>query len=479
VTGDIYGYSASTIFAAVKKYPDMFMENHNATNNYNSTSFTQLAYTPPPCRRTTTLPKSASYDFPINSTIFNPRPFWTAMQGCEETILNISKYNDPGIDPLAREMFVEMSGRVLYITVTSGSTILASSGISSIRYGSGYTHGQYANTINQARLPWFAVPSSSYRPLLAASGNINDYHVYVDDTTWWNGTNPTDYGIGSPTPINYGYREPLFDTLRVDLMGGGGLELNTWVRRRCNWSVDGGTTRNDLYLNPCLPPDGARVEPSIDLQCEADNVIEGNWLIAYGCLSTVCKTEYYIQAERCGCSTVPACSDDGSSPKSIAHPFNRAPTSDCSVLSTPLLYICESNIHPDCDIPFLVKVPYQFVCEDGNDNCYFGTACNNTEFCYQGRCPPHTDLPESNKWIGYSLPEWACVHGDTQYGYMNAGYDGWCQYVDPTNITRVSRLKSQELILLQHWLWVVQELRSAPHILIHSMWGLVILNMTH
>lgn len=442
---DSYGYSASTIFAAPKKYPDMFMENGVAANDYNSQIVTRSAYTPPPCRRTHNLPKATSFDALAAGDRYAPRPFWTSLQGCEETILNIAKYTGGGFDPLARSMTVEMSGRVLYITVASGSTILASSGISSIRTGSGYTHTQYAQDINDATLSWFGVPGSSYRPLIATSGNINDYHVYVDDATWWDGTNPTAYGVGSMTPHNYGYVEPLFDTTPIDLFAGGSVPLTTWVRRRCNWTNDGGFTENDLFLNPCVPPDAGRFEPAIDLECEADTVISGSWLVAYGCNSSVCKTEYYVKAKRCGCTTMYTCGGDGSPPVAINHPFNQATATTCETFTTPTLYICASNIHPMCDIPFLIKVPLQFVCEldeDGNitnEDCAFGLGCQGMDNLESSQCPPYDDIPRDNRRVGYYLPEWGAVHGDYLYNWMNQGYAGWCQYIDPSDMEIVAK----------------------------------------
>jgi hypothetical protein len=439
---DTYGYSSSTIFASVKKYPDMFVEDNALPNNYNSDFVTQNAFTPPPCRKTHNLPKADSFDGgELTVTERNsPRPFWTTMQGCEETILRITKYPDPHFDPLMRSVEAFASGRVLYVVVSSGSTILASTGLNTA-VNSGYTHTAFAETINNLRLPRFGVAASSYRPLFAASGDVNDYHVYVDDRTWWDGAIPTDEGVGVPTPTNWGFVEPIFNTPKLDLNLGGTLDINTWVRRRCNWTIDEHTTHNDPQLNPCVPPDSPRLEPSIGLECNADDVVSGIWLVTYGCQSSVCKDEYYIRAERCGCNTMYRCSEDGSSPIVVTHPFNRVSSSeDCSQLSTPTLYMCASNIHPDCDIPFLIKVPYQFICnqEDSSD-CYFGTNCDLMEFCGDPRCPPHDDISESPIKIGYGLPDWSCVHNDATYSYMNNGYQGWCQYIDPEALTIVTK----------------------------------------
>lgn len=439
---DIFGYSASTIFASVKKYDEMFGFSGIAPNDFNSTLITRNALLPPPCRKVYSLPHSPTYDYPDFAYHQSIRPFWQSMQGCEETIVNISK-NNVNFDPSVQSLEAYASGRTLYLIGTSGITTIFSTGITTNHNGSGYTITNFISNLNALSINWHSIPASSYNPIVASSGDVIDFDVYLDDGTWWDGNLPTAPNVGTRTPHNYGFIEPLWDASGVNLFTTPNLSLKTWVRRRCNWSRDGGTNQYDKRLYPCVPPDAGRLEPSIAVDCEGDNIIDGQWLLAYGCASSNCKEEFYIVARRCGCNTVYACPNDGSPSQAIYHPFNR-PTSntDCTKLSTPTLYMCASNLHPSCDIPFLIKVPYQFLCIDGNSDCYYGDCWQDIElgeFCEPGRCPPHSDLPESNIQIGYGLPDWYCIHNDDQYSYMNSGYDGWCQYIDPENITVVTK----------------------------------------
>ena len=84
------------------------------------------------------------------------------------------------------------------------------------------------------------------------------------------------------------------------------------------------------------------------------------------------------------------------------------------VVNQPDFYVCDNNLHPECDIPMLVKVPYQVIAVDHQ------TACTGIYYVY------YDDQPD----------EFGC---DINWQFCSDEDNGWCQYIDPNNLTKVSK----------------------------------------
>lgn len=433
---DLLGYSASSIWPNPKTYDNMSItSNINPTlpNGFNTNSVTRSIQMPPPCRRTNNYAYqgSGNYDFIYRH---NCRPFWTSMVGCRETLLNVTKNTSTtGFDPAIDSLTIAVSGRIVTIIASSGATQVVTTGINTNFGGSGYKQWNLGAWINSLSFPKTYSSGTFYPPLLATTGDIT-YDVYIDDGTWWDGTLPKPPGTGSRTPNNWGYIEPLSNLSSTELMTqSSSAEIQAWIRNRCisdDYDICG-----EGEPPRCIPPNSPVVDPPIRVNCTSDSEEEGNWLSTYGCNSTNCKEEWFIQAQRCSCSTYAVCNTENDAPIFADHPVNRETNYTCEVLSQPTLYICEQNIHSDCDIPFLIKVPYQYICVSGSSNCYFGNCWQmpNGSPCFIPECRPNgTGLPSSIQ-LGYSVPNLGCMAGITDYCSMNNGYNGWCQYIDPSS----------------------------------------------
>ena len=419
-TGDAHGFSASTIYPCTKRYNEWMTAQPNV---YNTTAVSKLAEQPPPCRRAVSLPQD-SYDSQYRRYC---SPYWTPLRGDIEDIVQLTK--GTSIDPDARDITFSVSNKVVSIVVSSGLTILASTGLNTNRNGSGYTVGNLVEDINNLLFNKYS-SVGTYHPVIAT--DVSDREIYLDNYAWWDGTGPTATGVGTPLGP-FAYVEPLTNVASGSVWSQDRF-LQSWLRMACtgNPSIcyDG-----DLPL--CAPPTAPQVNFPVTLNCQGDNFIDGDWLASYGCLSPNCITEWFVQAQRCGCNTAPACNEDGTLGVT-SHPVNRSTTTDCTKLAQPTLYICEQNIHPECEVPFLIKVPYQYLCVEGQD-CAFGNCYQEPDTfpCFNPQCP--TDGPEAAFQLGYTIPSLGCSANIFDLAFMDDGYNGWCQYVDPTNLIKVRR----------------------------------------
>lgn len=453
---DLDCYGGSTIWPYPVKWTKMFADDMTAGSKPNAFSGStyapaRLMINPPTASRHDTYPKQASFDGTVR---YNCRPYWLTMAGHQELVATISKAGG-SYDPLARDTTISVSSGTVTVTVSSGVTILATTGINTIRASGTYTQADLVTDLNALVYSYYGIPASTYSPVVATSGNPG-YPIYLDDHTWASaatvargGTRtPTDPGTGSLTVPNFGYQEPLDNVSQTSIFNSS-ISLYSWVRERVVTSTPN-TCGAGLPRN-VVPWTASRVDPPVRLNCDGDTIIEGNWLLTYGCNSYTCKVEWFIRAQRCGCDTLPACSDDSqSAPVYVPHPLNQSKFVDCRTLVTPTFYMCDQNLHPDCDIPFLVKVPQMFVCQKNRDDCYFnynGTSCwfhpdEPTNPCaYVSRCPAGTgDLDQYQ--VGYTTRHHGCQSSLTSSElscWMTEPYDGWCQYIDPTNLTKVRR----------------------------------------
>jgi len=260
--------------------------------------------------------------------------------------------------------------------------------------------------------------SSTFNPFIATTGSDLFHEVWLDDQTSINGGS-YEYSTVAPTRFNYSYKEPLINFDRPLSLLNGSVDLQSFIRRRCNWTTDD-VIFNDPKLTHCVPAGSRTLGADSLLNCGGEKVVDNGWLISYGCSSFVCKTTWYYACQRCPCSTVYRCKNGVGS--NYPHPFNQegnsllnnnywkdfyTPAADF-VINQPILYICESNLHPDCDIPMLVKVPFMIVDinnPDAGPLFQYGQDVGlpgYTEFCNPG-----------NPLIS------------NQYG--------WCQYLDPAS----------------------------------------------
>lgn len=416
-------YSGSEILVGPKRYQDTFKNNPDnpfATDigTYNDVPLSAtldetILKTPPICRlsahRLPKLNQELASDVRESTNCW-----WTAMQGCRDTVISVG----PGtgyLDPFTS----------LTVNVTSGIiTVSASGSVSGVPFMSTgivntLSSGTYTalNCIDSLNSLSFTrhVGTGTYNPVFATSGQIFD--VWLNDNTFDLASSPA-YGTGTvATTYNYSYKEPLINTSgNISILTSSG-NLESWIRRRCNWYIDG-VTQHDLDLPYCVPP--STVVESNDVNCAGDRIIDNGWVISQGCSSYVCKTRYYIPASRCPCEKVYRCK--GSTGDNMPHPFNQLrkknnPTwqlvnSEADYYVTqPTLYVCELNFHPDCDIPMMVKVPFQIV-----------NMADETDIVYQDGSSPL--LPGYCEFCGGFSD--SCPQGPR---YSN--FFGWCQYLDP------------------------------------------------
>lgn len=425
---DLFDYSASTILPAPRPYNALLATEPKV---FNVSSLTSVINQPPPCSRI-----KSSGIYPSNTGTIQTqyreycRPFWTSMRGCDELVATVIK-SPSTFDPTVTGFLMSVSGRNVVFTMYSSATGIYTTGFPLDRNGSGYTDDNLIRDLNSWTMTYFADGVTTYHPLAVSSGTL-PYRIYLDDSTWISGGLPSDRGIGTRTSNNYGFINNLKTFSNFDLLSGASKRLTSWVKNLCYPTYDESCLDGDLPK--CIPPTSPVEDNNIN--CEGDNIIDMGWLVTYGCNSYTCKTEWFIQAKRCSCSTMPVCYDNGGSPIYVDHPYNRDYTEDCGKLSQPTFYMCESNIHPDCTIPFLIKVPFQYVCASGSTNCYFGDCFKtpNTAPCYVAKCTTTGDLDPLQ--IGYSTTDYCEI---TDNSFMENGYQGWCQYIDPNNLTRVRR----------------------------------------
>jgi hypothetical protein len=464
---DKYGFSGASIRPRPARWDDKTAisgDSSSKTYTYPDTIFapasTSRILHPPQASRLNTQPYPDSFNGVVRH---NCRPAWLTMAGQERTVITLAK-GTTNYDPLAQSVNVAVSGTFVNIIVVSGATTLASTGWQTRQASGRYAQSDLTTDLNNISFTWFGVPASSYNPVIATSGL--PYKVYISDVThassgrfvnefnkeWWEAHDDGQFNVtrvpsttGFATSSNFGYSEPLLPLSSTDITNAS-VDLKSWIRFRST-GVNY-TTCNEGYPNTLLPYSATRITSETRLNCDGDNYIEGNWLVSYGCNSYVCKTEWFIQANRCGCTTLPGCSDEGLL-SYVAHLTNRDKQTSCTEFNTPRFYICETNIHENCDIPFLVKVPAVFTCRQGQTNCVYGDCWTDP---YEGvPCTvpicPYND-PENLEdrdpiQIGFTNSYHGCP-ASTELGedfdcWMNAPYDDWCQYIDPTNTTRVRK----------------------------------------
>jgi hypothetical protein len=388
-------------------------------------STTIAAHSPPICRIfDSKLPHVEPYG--TNYYSRNNNMWFTAIQGCLKNVVNITK--DPNI-PLNYSYFDLNVNNKLFTYIASGiinGTGLLSTGfINTDKSGSGYTLTQFIADVTGVQ---FTNPlnSSTFNPFIATTGSDLFHEIWLDDQTSING-GTYEYSTVAPTRFNYSYKEPLVNFDRPLSLLNGSIDLQSFVRRRCNWTTDD-VTFNDPKLNFCVPAASRTLGADALLNCGGEKVVDNGWLISYGCSSFVCKTTWYYACQRCPCSTVYRCKDGNGS--NYPHPFNQAGNSLLNnrywqdfytsaadfVVNQPILYICESNLHPDCDIPMLVKVPFMIV--DINNP----TSGPLFQYGQNDALPGYSEFCDSDDPI-YS----------NQYG--------WCQYLDPDS----AKIKEEDI----------------------------------
>lgn len=414
---DEYLWSGSDIYPAPKNYNDTQLV---SPNKFNNSSVNDPFAQPPPCRYKPELPKDPiSFNMQSRQT----SSFWQAMMGANQSVLTIRR-NPGGLDTELTNLTVLATGRTVGIHGYSGSTIVRSGIFPTNFNGSGYTATDLQSAING--LTWTRLTGgSSYNPVISSTGQ--PFSIWLDDHSWWDSVSfePREpFAAGAvKTPLNWSYHEPLLtldQTSIVDINTS--IDLKSWIRRRCGWyqGTYDANNLNETQPRFCLPGD-APLFGEGTINCDGDLQIDGNWLVAYGCLGESCKTEYFIKAERCGCSTIENCGEGGSVE------VENTLVTDASL--APTLYICEQNLRRDCTIPFMIKVPLQSICYSGIDACFdeiFPFLSQSCQDYLQDNVPDYEQ----------SL---TCLGGVVPASYMTFDKFGWCQYIDPTTAERVKK----------------------------------------
>lgn len=389
-------------------------------------SSTIAAHSPPICRIfDSKLPHIEPYGTNFYSR--NNNMWFTAIQGCVKNVVNIVK--NASI-PFEYSQFDLNVNNKLFTYIANGNingTGLLSTGfINTDKNGSGYTLSQFISDINAIT---FTNPltGSTFVPFVATTGLDLSHEIWLDDQTSIISGSVYEYSTTSPTRFNYSYKEPLVNFDRPLSLLNSSVDLQSFVRRRCNWTTDD-VNFNDPKLNFCVPPNDRTLASDALLNCGGEKVVDNGWLISYGCSSFVCKTTWYYACQRCPCATVYRCKNGNGS--NYPHPFNQAgdsllnnrywqdfytPAADF-VVNQPILYICESNLHPDCDIPMLVKVPFMIL--DINNP----TSGPLFQYGQNAGLPGYTEF---------------CKPDDPLYSNQY----GWCQYLDPSS----AKIKEEDI----------------------------------
>jgi len=386
-------------------------------------------------------------------------PLWTAMAGSSQSVLTIYKPDD--LPSFISKIEVEVTGHLINVRSYSGvtETLLQSTGLNTDRSGHPYTVSNCVTDLNAIQFNIGAV----YNPLIANSGS-QPFTVWLDDSTYTVQSGPdVNFPTNSGNPLatgtlyNWSYKEPLEDKPVRNLFNGP-VDLSCWVRYRCDYSP----TQYPV-LNSCLPPNATTYGPASKLDCDGDKVINTSYIVGYGCTGGKCSKEtWYVKANRCECDDQYDCGtrsfkphitnregNDGTPGRgsSVQPAFSNPPGGEIKV-STPTLYICAQNIHPDCDIPMLVKVPLQFVGSKIDIVSRFGRGaeCGASDIgiAYDasgwgdGAIVGAIDTrikyePQNNNAIaGGSNYIWSTqINGGFPIPYLYSEMQGWCQYIDP------------------------------------------------
>lgn len=314
-----------------------------------------------------------------------------------------------------------MISGLLTITATSGVNTFTGT-INTNKDGSGYRVIDFINACTGLSI---TDSGNTFYPITATSGT-QPFDIWLDDHTWASGTalsypmNP--YASGAfKTTINYAYKEPFINiTGAIELFNGQRMDLSCVLRNR-SWSLvpinSGSVTGYFItdWFDSISPAN--KIGKVVNLDCTRDVVEDRSWITYYGCLSPVCKTRYYYEAEHCGCSQIwghggdDGGGDDGGGDGGINALFASTecgPTTNPYLLpeSYPTVYICEDNIHPLYNKPILLKVPAQ--------------SFSNTPdvFCPSDYWQKYNNVLESDISV---------VYDDTD----GASENGWCQYIRP------------------------------------------------
>jgi len=358
-----------------------------------------VASTPPFCRALTYHVPKDNVDYGV--AVRGNSMWWTTMPLCKTNVVSIGLNPlEPSVDPQFTEAWVKVTtGRLLLYA--SGMHV-ATTGIDTVP-NSEFTVSDLIAELAGATFTW---ASGSYTPFTGVTDLPNE--CWLSDVTSID-AGTYSYSTINPTTYNFSYKEPLLDLVQTNIGTAAYASLYSNTRRLCYW---GATAENDPWLPPCLPTD-ATVINGTTLNCEGDNVIAGSWRIAYGCTSPNCLTQWFIPAGRCTAETVQRCTDGNIT--SYPHPFNQARPNlndaywaqagypDTSVYQ-PLLYVCEYDFHPDCDIPCMVKVP-------------FAVVHNGVLIGFQNG--GEVSMPGKVEFCDVTAP----IYSNNQ---------GWCQYFDPT-----------------------------------------------
>lgn len=361
--------------------------------------------------------------------------WWTNIPGEVEPIINIRiKTTDPN-----REIFdyfnISVTSGVIYLE-GSGTNVYQTGTVDTNHNGSGYLASDCVDDLNSLTFI-NDTTFQSYNPVTAGLTENVIHDIFLDHSTWDDGSggNPNYDGIGSLTDIDFSYKEPLENMDVVDIASEfASVNLMSWIRRRCGIFNEFNTERN---INPyCVPIDSQLVNTNIN--CDGDEVHDEGWLISYGCASFVCKTEWYLKSTRCPCSQVYRCSEDNDGTGSNQpHPLNQQGGTHNNAdlyggfmsVSQPTFYMCEYNMHPECDIPFLIKVPFQveFLDDIFCDGFPIAEGSIGYENGIWGRWLNGDPNVNSDCLLG-SIGECAfCCDA----GPVGSNIYGWCQYIDP------------------------------------------------
>jgi hypothetical protein len=415
------------------------------------------------------LPKSLDYiTFRQNDNGFgNPNeerkftPWFTNIPG-KLTNVNLVTFGS-GIPDYINKIEFNCQDSVVNITITSGTTIIQSTGINTNKFGAEYKTSNLAEDINN--LSFKDNPSDSpYWPVY--SETLTPYDIWLDDSTFWDSTNfePSVSGAVNAveTPENWSYKEPLINSENHNLFNSPIGYLKNWSRQRTEYIEDSfGARILELPMSGCRPLNSRVIEENETINCNGDEFIIGGTFANYGCDSEICKTEWYLKTTRCDCSNEAGC-DNG------PHLYNQPGNSQANKstygsywITQPDLYICEYTFHPECDIPMLVKVPMQIV-QNTDGNIYLAQYCGDSTYAVQ-YSDGLADLPFDPE--GFITPstaalKWTCGRSFfTEQKNYTSYYDpinsipfssyrttafcaecvGWCQYIDPVSALRVKK----------------------------------------
>lgn len=399
---------------------------------------------PPYCRHKKTLPNHSGgvvvFTYPLGTTSHldgdvQPRlmPWWTPMQGTIENLINVRK--NPSVPEAISQLLVWVSGRTIHLSGLRFDGVTPVGNLDTIatnRGGATYIVPSAIVDINSIQYTPIG-GGSPYSPFLANSGTY-PFEVWLDDQTWMDPSNEFPVPSGFPgavrTSHNWAYVEPLLDSSPTDLINSELAYLQSFVRLRHDWFDE----INETYENAphklprCVPPNSPIVGSGIKVDCDGDKVIEGSWIVSYGCTSRVCKTTWFYATQRCPCDTEFQCDEDGGS--TVPHKFNQEGDSltnserwsetagNTTYVNQPTLYVCALNFHRDCDIPALVKVPYQVVIDSTDSSCPGSIYLIRYAYTNGVVSTPIGDAADS-----YDFDFWNGA-GESE---------GWCQWIDPAN----------------------------------------------